>query len=427
MPRLPLGRLLRRSTGAVPLTARGALIALLAGFAFRVYGYGVLDLVAFALGGAGIVLVGLCALSVVAAALWLRRRVETRGLTFGTLEAGALTSTGFSMPSLAHLPLIQLRWEWSAPPGIACNIRGGGERLREEITAAARGETSRIERRFTVEDAFGLARVSWSRSERAPLVILPDTGRLRSNAVVRSLAGAEGYSHPSGAPEGDRMEIRRYAPGDSVRHILWKSYARTRQLNVRLQERSVERSRRTIAYLVSAPGDEAAAAAARVALEGGALGEEWTFGADGTPEPTDGLESALRAIARSGAPDVREVGPAAGLAAFLTEAGGGGIDCVVFAPARLGSWIGTAAAAARETNTGLSFVLGTDGVLQEAADPPLWERLLYTRDAESGTPAGALSAVLRELGARGTPVQVVDRPSGRSSLDRELDTLRLSA
>jgi hypothetical protein len=258
-------------------------------------------------------------------------------------------------------------------------------------------------------------------------MVLPAAGRLRSAAVVRSLAGAEGEAHPTGAPEGDRMEIRRYVPGDSVRHILWKTYARTGQLNVRLPERSVDRSRRTIAYLVSAPEDEPAAAAARVALERGALGDEWTFGADGTPEPCDMLDAALVAIARSGAQSVRDAGPGVQLAQFLNRAGGSGIDCVVFGPARPGPWIAAAFGAARATGTGVSFVLGTDGVLQDSSESPLWERLLFAREAVNGTPAAELSAVLSEIGAGGARALIVDRATGRSFGAEHQRAMSLSA
>ena len=76
------------------------------------------------------------------------------------------------------------------------------------------------------------------------------------------------------------MEIRPYTPGDSVRDIMWKGFARNRQLNVRLPERSVAFDDKACAYLVSGVGDEAASALARLTLECGLLGDDWRFGAD---------------------------------------------------------------------------------------------------------------------------------------------------
>ena len=138
-----------------------------------------------------------------------------------------------------------------------------------------------------------------------------------ARARLQALASGEGIAHPAGRPEGDRMEMRRYVPGDSPRHILWKAFARSRPLEVRTPERSVQRARRTLAYLVAGPDDEAAAAAARVALESSALGEAWLFGADGTDAPTDRLDAALRAIARSAGAREPAGDPIAGLRRFL--------------------------------------------------------------------------------------------------------------
>ena len=60
----------------------------------------------------------------------------------------------------------------------------------------------------------------------------------------------------------------------------------------------------TVAYLLSSDQDEAAAAIARMSLETGALGEDWTFGADGWDHPCKDLESALDAVAKSRAIEV---------------------------------------------------------------------------------------------------------------------------
>ena len=99
-----------------------------------------------------------------------------------------------------------------------------------------------------------------------------------------------------------------------MRDILWKNYARNRQLNVRLRERSVAHGQRILAYLLSGPDDEAAAAAARAALESGAFGDDWQFSADGTETPCGELDAALRAVARSRA------------LARTTRAGGSGVS-----------------------------------------------------------------------------------------------------
>lgn len=406
---------LGRAADTVPPTARGCCVALLAAFSLWTYGYGSLDLVLFVVGIAGLVLFMMTGVTVATTAYLLRRRLDGSDPVVWRqqLEAGSLIRTGFRAPALERVPLVKISWEWLEPSGIDCRQRRKGSSLVEEVVAHRRCLAAALVRRFTVRDVFGLTRVAWTRRYPTPLTVLPDTGRLRNMPVVQSLAAGEGLPHPAGAPEGDRMEIRRYTPGDSVRNILWKTFAKTGQLNVRLPEKSVDRARRTVAYLVAGEDDEPAAAAARVALEGGALGERWLFGADGTSEPSDRLDEALEAIARSGSFKANGH-PSSGLAGFLDRVGAeGDVHCIVFTAARPGGWTPEVLRLASSFPGSLSFVLGTDGVDRNGYRP-LWRRLLFVEPPSQGTPAEDLSTLLRSLSAVRGVVQVVDRTSGRT-------------
>ncbi len=214
------------------------------------------------------------------------------------------------------------------------------------------------------------------------------------------------------------MEIRRYAPGDPVRHILWKVYARTRQLNVRVPERAIDRSRRTISYLLAGPEDEAAAAVARVALEQNLLGERWLFAADGSPEPQEEIEPALRAIARSG-----NLEQPTGLGGLHRSCAG------PTSPPRNTAWSSPrlrpisppppgSASCSAQASAGKSFTLvfGSDGVLPEKK-APLWRRILFQLKRD---PALTTSTDLQQLLARceasplpGNGGRAADRPHVR--------------
>jgi hypothetical protein len=399
---------------AFPVSARGLWVAGLAALAVRVYGYGVLDLIAFTAGLGGLVLVALCSGAATLAALLLRR---TRAVAadpglLSHIEAGAPMETGFSMPALERLPLIALGWSWLEPAAVEVRrVRREG-RAREVIVAGHRAHASELVRRFAVWDAFGLARVAWTRREAASVTILPSLGRLRWIPSVHSRAGADGLSHPAGTPEGDRIDIRRYAPGDPARDILWKVFARTRQLNVRMRERSLERAPRTVAYLLAATGDEPAAAAARLALESGALGRDWIFGADGTKGTLDDLEAARLAIARSGSVETQAE---TGLGVFLGEVSGLGVEsCVVFAPARAGRWTAPVLSLAARQPGRLSFVLAAERVLVPTPRPPAWRRLLYTVPQPAGTSPQEVRALLAQIAASGCEAVLVERATGRS-------------
>ncbi len=401
----------------LPLTWRGFFVLLFSSLALWRFGYETLDLLLFVVGISGLVLVGLSAIVVIWATLFLRRKIDVAGLSTRRLEAGSPIRTGFQAPALGRMPLVKVAWEWLEPHGVDCRIKPRRHRSVEEVVARRRDLVPEVRRRFVVGDAFGLTAIAWERGDPGPLTILPNVGRLKNMPVLQPMAAAEGLPHPMGVPEGDRMEIRRYVPGDSVRDILWKTFARTRQLNVRTPEKSIDRARKTVAYLLTGPGDEAAAAAARVALEGDLLGYGWRFGADGTSESTESLEPALEAIARSGSyrrTVGRDAAPAAGLASFLDrQATFGDINCVVFAPAHAGPWIEEALAVTRNFSGAVSFVLGTDGVSQPGP-VPLWRRFLFTAEPASGVSTEELTKLLRTFASAGHSARVVDRSSGRA-------------
>jgi len=412
-----------------PLTPRGLLLTAAASLALWLLGYGALDLLLFVLGIAGLALAVLACATAVVVGFLLRRRLAHQRRDRHRFETGSLLATGFTAPDLAWLPLIELDWAWLEPAGVEVRQRLHGGRREEEIVAHRRARTESVRRRFTVGDVFGLARFSWEAAEPSPLLILPDPGRLRQLPVVRSFASEEGLPHPSGDPQGDRMDIRRYVPGDSMRHVMWKVFARTRQLNVRIPERSVDFSRKTVAYLVAGEGDEPAAAAARVALESGALGSSWLFGADGTGEPTAELDEALLAIARSGSARNGSSGNGGhgGLGHFLEHARAQGeVNCIVFAPARAGAWSDAALAAGRSSAAQLSFVLGLDGVAQ-AEEPALWKRLLLRPETTPEIDREELNQLVRRLAGAGCPTLVVDRKSGRSFGDGRTNSRRLTS
>lgn len=166
--------------------------------------------------------------------------------------------------------------------------------------------------------------------------VLPAPSQMDAQTFVTSMHTGDDISDPAGEPVGDRMDMRRYAAGDPPRFILWKVYARSGKLMVRIPERALTPTQRTCAYLVAGPGDEECAGLTRSILEKGVLGAGWRFGADGSEAHATGIEESLTLLARSGNPLTR---PRA-LAAFLEQARRDGYQsCLVLLPGGYGPWI----------------------------------------------------------------------------------------
>lgn len=419
--------------GLFPLTAQGCITLLVAASALSIYGYGNMDLVVFALAVCALAILIFCLFCTVSFGVVMQRRIrrEQDSQTSHSLkssenievEAGYPNETGFKLRSTSLLPLVRIDWKIVYPDHVETRTRlDNSGQLLEEIIPARRCLTERMVRQFTISDVLGFCRFSWRLQQDNRCMALPQVSSVKSLPLLRSLTAEDGIPNPSGQPEGDRMEIRPYAPGDSVKNIMWKVYARTRQLNVRLPEKSVFHSKRTVAYLLSSPNDEAAAAVARVALQSAAFGEDWSFGADGTDSPCDDLATALQAVARSRAIDQTH---SYGLDRFLERAAGQSMaHCIVFAGAEYGEWLPELKSTIQHYRGQFSVVLATDGMVEEN-ETALWRRLLLrdlpVKSDASGKP-GNRSAVLELLTDLGQLVEstlIVDRKTGLS-FDRHL-------
>ncbi|MCA9535970.1 MAG: DUF58 domain-containing protein [Myxococcales bacterium] len=275
--------------------------------------------------------------------------------------------------------------------------------------------------------------------------------------VLTSFSAGDEQAHPLGAADGDRVELRRYQPGDPARFIHWKIYARTGKLLVRQPERALMQTTRTVAYLLAGERDEPSAAAARVALEQRALGDDWLFGAAGTPTPTSDLPAALDAIIRSGgtedthrsserssedthrsSEDTHRSGRRTGdthrssedthqneLDAFLRAAEARGpARVVLFAPAFppgwvspdvswvAQGWVSSILKAAAERPGRVHVVIGVDGVAPRTR-PRLAVRLLRSAPPPATDNLAALEALRALLASAGVDTVVVDRRSGQ--------------
>ncbi len=380
----------RRVNDIFPLTVTGCILVLLAIGGFAWLGLNRSDLV--------ILIASLCLVALIVwntlctciAALILRsayNRAEHSDPDQPLrLEVHARSLSGFSLKAF-WLPLIEANWRWVAPPPVTVEIRSQRGRWREEVRPARRAVTDVIRRKLEARDVLGISSVRWEVDHPTRLVVLPPRGRLDSASLLLSLFSGDDVSDPLGEPIGDRVDMRPYAPGDPPRLILWKVYARTRKLMVRVHERAVTVQPRACAYLVAGAGDDPVAALARTVLENDLLGKGWRFGADNSLEPTSKLDEALLQLARSGNPPS---GPS-GLAGFLAQAAHDGYkSCLVFVPPGPGPWLDQVRAAAARSALRLTFV--TAGAHAHKTRPS-WRWLVLREPRKVATP-GNLASML---------------------------------
>lgn len=396
------------ASGLFPLTPLGVLATAGGAAGLRWLAFARVDLVLLVVGYAAVALSALATVGSLLGAVrvaWALRRLPPAAER--DVETGLELPTGAALPRLLWIPFVRLRWRWIAPEAVVSSEPKGLRRV-ESASLRRRGRIAIIERELVVEDAFGLSRVRWRHRQSATLVVHPHVGALRAMPTLLAMTGGEDFPHPMGVAEGDRIELRRYEPGDSARFVHWKVFSRTRRLMVRMPEKALTRSRRIIAYLVAGPDDEASAAAARVAIESGALGDEWTFGADGGGGEARDVADARARIVRS-----VDAEGASGLASFIALAESRGpASLVVFVPPRPGPWLDRTLASLRGREARVRVVIATDGLRAESARPT-WKRVFLDDVTDEGTPASDLEEVVRRFRALRCEVVLVDRARGR--------------
>jgi hypothetical protein len=332
-----LKTLLRRFRYNFPITPWGLLFLVLCGLAFWFFAVKELDIIYLSMsvlwGGIFILMIAW----VLVVAYTSRKKMKNiHSLSFIRMTVGIPTSTGFYIPSFIWTPFINVTWAWEKPQEMTVDVRKEGGRSMEIVTAERRGFYEEITRKIEVGDVFGFTRIRWEQKEPTRIEILPRIGKLTNMNMFLAMFRGEDISHPDGMPEGDRIEIRQYCAGDSFKSIMWKIYAQTRKLYVRIPETAIAVKPRVAAYLVSGRGDETTASLARIIIENRMLGREWIFGSDGSTRPATEQQDALINLAKSG--NFRKL-DIVNLRNFLDYAvSKGAYHCLVILPPDMQSW-----------------------------------------------------------------------------------------
>jgi hypothetical protein len=274
-------------------------------------------------------------------------------------------------------PLVEVTWRWIEPDFVEVSWHRDEQGAYEQFLFHQRCLITGIEREFQIADVLGFASVSFRWKQNLQLQVLPQPQALNRSAFVTSFHGGDDLSDPRGEPVGDRVDMRQYAAGDPPKLLLWKLFARTGRLMVRMPERAVSPTPRTCAYLVAGPQDEAAAGLLRSILESGVLGQGWRFGADGNQGHCNNVGEALTFLARSGNLSLAGRSDVA-LRAFLSQAAKDGFNgCLVVLPSAPGPWIEEVKQAARVSGIEVSWAVapGSLGGPASREWPNWWKRI----------------------------------------------------
>lgn len=396
----------RPVTDFIPLGSSGWVLLALA-LAARSFAESNADYLLNAASIAALGVLALCVLfsSLGALTLWRSTRKLPAGLPT-ELETLRPVRTQFRFRRMIAWPLVTPRMHWQVPAGVDVECVVDGAWFAESITALERGRRDHVVRRFVVEDIFGLTSIGFRVRYACTLLVIP--ARCAAGADVASgYATGDAFSHPSGRAEGDLVEMRRYGYGDSLRHVLWRTFARTRNLLVRIPERAISPMPASSAFLIAGEGDEPTAAAARLYVETGLLGPDFVFGADGGDRPTDKPHEAIGQI-------VDSIGSRAD--------GGAGLDafrraveptrlgrCVLFAPPVDGPWRDRLLGFARTLPVAATVIIGVDSLTDPTRERRRLSRWLFP-PAAAGTDVAQIRAALQ---ATGLHVVVLHRETGQ--------------
>ncbi len=356
-------------------------------------------------------LVGACALLVTFGTLALR--AEVKKLAAGlpeSLETLSATGTGFRFSGLRGWPLLDVSLSWVAPSGIEVGLETIDAQLCEVVTAKERGRYTRVVRRFTVDDVFGLCRVSFDVAWDAALRIAPAAAK-QGAELAAGRAQGETLANPAGRAEGDLVEMRQYAHGDSMRHVLWKVYARTRKLLVRMPERALSPGPVSVAFFVAGPDDEASAGAARLYVEAGLLGADLLFSADGVSAPARSARDALEQLVDSKVQRARGGDALDDMASQMDPARL--TSCLFFAPPVDGPWREKVVGFVRRHQLDASIIIGVDEGGEAPPPPSRLQSWLFRPDETLDVARPTLGKLRAALEAEGLPVTVLHRGTGQ--------------
>lgn len=400
-----LVRFAKRIFEMVPLSFEGAIaIPLLIWVAVEL-GINRQDRVVLSLAIIGLGWICLAMLLATAAAISVWLWASHSASKSASLVVGESAFTGLRLSRFPWGIGLQINAEWVNAADVVVSLVPDGMSFFERVIPKSRTVLERIDRRIHITDQFGFASVSVRVVTDQHLVVLPDVVSLYEQPQVAVEYPMDVVPHWTGQAEGDLADYRRYAAGDPLKRIVWKAYARTRQVIVRTPEKAETPANKVHVYFVSGPGDEATATVARGWLECHSS-DEFLFAADGTIVPVSTVSESLESLARSAS--FRDRG-AIDLETFLKATAAQRAGFVLFLPAQPGPWMGHVMRHLASSHGSCQLIIGLD--TDDDRSPSFACRLLQKRRTTSNG-KNHIREVCERMKATGAAVCVIDRHTG---------------
>ncbi|HMO18832.1 MAG TPA: DUF58 domain-containing protein [Oligoflexia bacterium] len=238
----------------VPLTIRGILALIFSSLLIFYFAREYSDLIAAVLGGALFFLLVFCLVTLLISAPRLKNRLKvTNNDSNSNFISHSRNKTGFSLesftiPSLFHISISRIfdnseiihdTHVLTGNFSLFGNTQTSRNIFMDTIKFPHRGEF--ISEGFLIKygDVFGLTKRTWITSPPFSYRVSPpsiDTTPLNIMAASSQIGDTESSNDNK---SGDLFDLRAYRPGDSLKRVLWKVFARSGELIVREPEPAI--------------------------------------------------------------------------------------------------------------------------------------------------------------------------------------------
>ena len=134
--------------------------------------------------------------------------------------------------------------------------------LTDNIIFPHRGEYLQSGFKLTFGDALGLTRITTTIPKPRSFKVHPKEVQIQAIPIMATSAQLGDIQHSNLERTGDLFDIREYQPGDSLKRVLWKVYARSNNLVVRHPEPAIVPEGELALFIYAQAEDDEVAASA---------------------------------------------------------------------------------------------------------------------------------------------------------------------